>query len=441
MVIKNKNILIYGVGKSGFSVLKYLLKKNINAYVFDDNKEILNRYKKNALPKDKTFWKSINLVVISPGIDKRNNEFLQFFINENVQIISELEFGFNLINTKNVISVTGTNGKTTTCELLCDVLSNFGKSYKCGNVGLPITSICEKVKKEDYVVIEASSFQLEDVVKFKPHIAIITNFAFDHLNRYNNFNDYVKAKLNIVKNLTEKDFLIVNEEIQIEKMIKTTAKIVEFSTKKEIKGVFASDGSIFYNDGNLTEKILQVSDINLKGVGNLENVLAIVACVICLKLDVEKAVNSIKNFATIEHRCERISVINGIEFVNDSKATNIHATLNAIKQINTKVHLLLGGSDKGENFDNLFSVLPKNVYTYLFGSTTNKMVISAINCHFKNFKICNNMQNALEKAFLNAKKGELVLLSPACASFDEFKNYEERGKLFKEWVLKLNEKF
>lgn len=441
MIYKNKNILIFGLGKSGIACLKYLQKHACQLFIYDADKSILKKYKKssvNIIADDNL--QCLDLVILSPGISKGDN-LLTKILSLNIPVISELEFAYQNLKSKNIIAITGTNGKTTTTELCSELLSNNYKVYKCGNIGLPVTDCVNKVNKDDFVVIEVSSFMLEEVQTFAPKIAIITNLAEDHLDRYNSVQDYQQTKIKITKNQKKEDYLILNENLE-NYNIQTNARKYFFSTNKEVVGVYCNNGKIYFKkDINIDAVyIANINKIHLYGEYNLENILASVCCAILCGIDKQSIQNVINNFNCIEHRFEKITTINGVEFVNDSKATNIHATLHAVKDVKAVVHLLLGGSDKGEDFDKLFLNLPSNVKAYLFGSTTNKMVNSCLHVGFKNFKICFNMKDALEKAYSNAKKKEMVLLSPACASFDSFTSFEERGKQFKEWVFSLYEK-
>lgn len=443
MKVRNKNILVFGLGKSGNACVKFLLNQGANVFVYDDNKDKLKNYKKNNNINvfNVENLECLDFVIISPGICKSNN-MIEEIRRKGILIVSELEFGYEILKNSNIIAITGTNGKTTTTELINEVLYNKYKCFKCGNIGMPFISYVEKITKNDLPIIEVSSFQLEDVLKFKPNIAVITNLGADHLDRYLTKENYWQAKLKIIDNLKEDDFLVVNYEFKDVVASKCKSKIIYFSSKSRVVGAFCEEGKIYFREGENSNSILimEEKDVHLQGGHNLENVLATICVAMLKRIPIEEIQHTIKSFSAIEHRFEKITTIRGIEFVNDSKATNIDATLKAIEGINCEVHLLLGGSDKGENFDNLFSKLPRNVRVYLFGSTTNKMVNSCISVGFKKFKICANMKIALEKAYESAKRGELVLLSPACASFDTFKNFEERGKYFKEWVYALNEK-
>ncbi len=440
MNLKNKNILIYGLGKSGIASLNILVKYGANIFIYDKDKEKLKKYKKNSIHiYTKEYNEHLDFVIKSPGVNP-NDEILQNVLESNIPIISEIEFGYNLCKSNNIVGITGTNGKTTSTELITEILSVDNKVYKCGNIGYPFCNYVDKISKKDFVVIELSSFQLENISSFKPKVALITNIAEDHLDRYSTFEDYKTAKFNICKNLQENDFLILNENLSNEH-IKTNAKKYFFSTSGSVIGTYIVGNKVFFQDYEKSPiEICELEKRHFEVRHNIENILACV-CVACVLNISKKSIQiAIQNFNSIEHRFERITKINGIEFVNDSKATNIHATLSAVKDVKAKVHLLLGGSDKGENFDNLFSNLPQNVQVYLFGSTTNKMVLSCLHVGFSKFKICKNMRNALENAYKSAQKNELILLSPACASFDEFRNFEERGKFFKEWVYALNDK-
>lgn len=440
MNIKNKNVLIFGLGKSGVAVLNFLLKNNVNIFIYDDNKEKIRRYKKYKVTVyNSDFIDVIDFAIISPGIPRENKILIQLK-SKNIQIYSEIEFAYKFCATQNIIGITGTNGKTTTTEIISEILNTQFKTYKCGNIGYPFCNCVDKILAQDYVVLELSSFQLENIDNFAPKIAVITNLSQDHLDRYNSNQDYINAKLNICKNLGKDSFLVLNENLK-DLQINTKAKCFNFSCQNQVVGVYIKNDKIYFKDGeNQGIEIMSVKDIHLLGNANLQNILASICVSMILKVDLENIRKVISSLNVIDHRFEKITKIKGVEFVNDSKATNIHATLSAVSQVNTKVHLLLGGSDKGENFDDLFNKLPTNVFAYIFGSTTNKMVNSCLNVGFRHFKICMNMRDALEKAYKNAKCNELVLLSPACASFDTFKNYEERGRLFKEWVYALNDK-
>lgn len=438
---KNKNILVYGLGKSGMACIKHLTRSSANLFIYDNDKKLMRNYKKNGVHLfSDDMLTDIDIIIKSPGVDP-NESILQKAREQNKLVISEVEFAFLKQKSKNIIAITGTNGKTTVTELVTDMLESENKCFKCGNIGYAFSNYIDQIQANDYVILEVSSFQLEDIDKFTPKVCVITNLAPDHLDRYSDVQDYYDAKFKIFKNQKEHDFLIVGEDV-IDKINGQTikAQLYHYGENNSKSGTFLKGKDVYFRNLSGEENfVCKMDDKHFSNANNLKNLLCAI-CVCCVLQKTSNIENIVKEFNYIEHRYERIGKVKGVEFVNDSKATNIHATLNAVKNIKTTVHLLLGGSDKGENFNILFQNMPQNVKAYLFGSTANKMVYSAIKTNFKHFKICHNMRHALQVAFKEAKRGEMVLLSPACASFDEFKNFEERGKYFKEWVYALNDK-
>ena len=426
-------VLILGFGLSGRSAKDYLLNKGYE--VITANEELLcNDCRVSKEELDRLF-ESLSFIVVSPGISL-DIKLLKEAKKRKIKIIGELELGCqNLLG--DIIAVTGTNGKTTTVSLIYHLLKDYNKkSYLAGNIGVPVTSVSSVVKKDEILVLECSSFQLETARKFSPKIAVILNVTEDHLNRHKTMKKYFSCKLKITKNQSENDYLLLNADSKylMENLPKTKAKILFFSTRKKVNGCYIKNGCIYFNNENIEEKLASIKNIKLVGEHNLSNILA--ACLaVKLVAGNNNLLTSISTFCGVSHRLEYVKTINGVQFFNDSKATNIDSTIVACKSFKNKINLILGGSDKGYSFDKLFANLPKNIEKIaIFGQTKQKIAFSAKKYKFNNFEIFNTLKESVMFCYTQSKPGYVVLLSPACASFDYFLNYEERGNVFKKIV-------
>lgn len=435
-------VLVVGTGKSGRSVYDYLYKHNYDVDFADEKIVNLNEEDFKNIAKDRLFC-GLSFIVVSPGVNL-NLPYFKEAKRQKFKILGEMELGVKALK-GDIIAVTGTNGKTTTVSLINFLLKNSNKNIFCGgNIGTPVTDFCDNVKTGDITVLECSSYQLESVKKFHAHIACILNFSVDHLSRHKTLKKYIWCKNKIVKNQTEKDYLLINfdNELLMNNIPKTKAKIYYFSTKKKVVGCYLKRGCIYFNDNQKEEKLLSLKNIKLKGEHNVSNILAAVLAVY-LQTNNKKILTAAENFNGVEHRIEYVKTIKEIEFYNDSKATNIDSVLVATKSFKCKINLILGGSDKGYLFDELFKNLPKNVENIaIFGETKHKIAFSANKYGYKNYVICDSLKEATMSLFKTASKNSVILLSPACASFDHFSNFEERGNVFKKIVreIDLNEK-
>lgn len=426
-------VLILGFGVSGRGAFDFLIKKGYDVEVL--NEEFLKKdcdLEEEFLDR---LFSGLSFIVVSPGICL-DVKIIQEARKRNIKIMGELELGCLNIS-GDIIAVTGTNGKTTTVSLIYHLLKDFyRKSYLGGNIGIPVTRFCDDVKNDEIVVLECSSFQLETVQGFKPKIAVILNVTEDHLNRHKTMDCYYFCKKKITQNQDENDYLILNadDEFLMSNLPKTKAKILYFSTRKKVIGCYIKSGCIYYNDEDKEEKLTSIKNVKLVGEHNLSNVLASCLAVKIITKSNDFVLN-LFTFCGVSHRLEFVKNIKGVQFFNDSKATNIDSALVACKSFKNKINLILGGSDKGYNFDKLFANLPKNVENIaIFGQTKQKIAFSAKKYNFKNFKICTCFKDAIMYSYNMAKSGFVVLLSPACASFDSFSNYEERGNVFKKNV-------
>ncbi len=422
---KYKNVLIYGYSKSGKAVEKILINNNVNYKIFDDNMRLgggkyIFRLTKKEIAK-------FDLIIISPAISIFN-KLIVYAEHIGIRVISELEFGFLNCPYK-IIAVTGTNGKTTTTQLINHVLNNSGfSSVALGNVGEPLSSVINYTNL-DYVVCEVSSFQLEATYKFKPEIGVILNIDNDHIDRHKTLNNYIDLKIGMFKNCNENQLAILNSEPNI---LKNSYKISATKTflNHDIK---IEDGFVVYKQ----EKLFEFS--KLIDVTFASNVLAAIAVFKALNISNDKIISGINSFCKPDHRLQVVNLINGVEYVNDSKATNPHATLAATKKISSETILLLGGKDKNLNFEDLLKNLPTTVkHIVCFGQVRKKIFKIAKKLN-KTCDITTTLKNAVLKAKNIATAGQVVLLSPACASFDEFLNYAERGKCFVDVVNSFDE--
>ncbi len=420
--------LVVGSGISGRAVKDYLVSKNIDSDIIENFDSVDIEFVENELTK-------YDQIIISPGVKLDKNIKLQIKKNK-IALLSELEFGVGKLK-NDIIAVTGTNGKTTTVSLIGYLLRNyFGGCVVAGNIGVPITSLINKLSGEEIVVLECSSFQLETIKNFSPHIAIILNISEDHLNRHGTMKEYIRCKFNITKRQNENDYLILNadDEYLVNNLPKTKAKIFYISTKRKVVGCYLKKNFACFFDGVKEEKLVSLSNIKLKGEHNLLNILAAVLSVY-LQTNDKKFLADVSNFLAVEHRIEFVKNIRGVDFYNDSKATNIVSTIVACKSFRSGINLILGGSDKGYSFDELFKNLPKNVKNIaIFGETKNKIAFSASKFNCKNIYIFDSLKRCVLFLFEKSLPGEIVLLSPACASFDQFENFEHRGNVFKNIV-------
>ena len=438
-MLENKNILIMGFGVTGKSSLKFLREFPVKIYIYDKKIDLqsLKVDEDFIIFKDEDLDK-IDLIVKSPGIYPFD-DLLVKAREKNIEIISDIELSYRYLKTDNVVAVTGTNGKTTTTTIVGDILKRKAKTFVVGNIGRGILEITKEANKDDFVVIEASSFQSEDTIKFKPHIALLTYVTSDHLDWHKTTENYVKAKLKIFANQDENDFAILNyEDRNLAKKHNIKAQKYYFSMEKiSEKGSYFEDGKIYYNDGKSTEEILEVKDLKIPGVHNIKNVMAAIIIAKLFGIDSNTIKRSISSFTGVEHRIEFVRELNGVKYYNDSKGTNPDSTEVAIAAMDGYVILIAGGYDKNSNFDNLIEKSKDKLKTViLLGETADKISNSCKKSKVE-FYIVKDLNKAVELAKKLAVKGEDVLLSPACASWDMYSNYEARGRHFKDLVREL----
>jgi len=382
----------------------------------------------------------MSYLVISPGIDLET-DFVQVLKENNIPIWSEIELGFKYAK-GGLIAITGTNGKTTTTSLVGEIMSKFAKSsFTVGNIGIPYTDIADKTDEDSVTVLETSSFQLETIIDFRPNISAILNITPDHLNRHHTMENYIKVKEDISKNQTEDDFCILNYEDEAlrEFADRVKAEVVFFSSKRKLENGFYLDKDIIMQskDG-VAKEILDTKKLNILGRHNYENVMAAIAISSSYGVPIDSIVNSCYAFHAVEHRIEFVKEVNGVRYYNDSKGTNPDAAIQAVLAMPAATYIIAGGYDKGSEYDEWIESFGTKVKKLvLMGATAGKIEECAKKHGFNDIVTVDSMQEAVKICANEAKTGEYVLLSPACASWGMFKNYEERGRIFKDCVREL----
>lgn len=447
MKFENKNVLVAGIARTGIAASNLLVRNKAQVMAVDDKNE--SDLKENLTKLDNRVrvqtggiktddLNDYDLIIVSPGINMRN-PLLQKAVEKGIPVWSEIELAFRFIN-RPVIAITGTNGKTTTATMAGNILMSSGENiYVGGNIGSPLSNIADQASQYSFIILEVSSFQLEWIDQFKPFISVILNITEDHLDRHLDFNEYVFLKKKIFKNQAEKDCLILNRDDPVTAGIEPENKIHKFLFSRigEVKnGAFLRKDKIIIRLYGEEKEIGPVSKLKIKGIHNIENSLASALIGTLCKVKAETVIDSLSQFLGIEHRMEFVREINGVRFINDSKGTNVGATMKSIESFDCPIVLIAGGKDKGGNYRPLCELINKKVkFSILIGESKTKIWSALKDCH--NVEDAVTLEDAVKKAFSKATAGDVILLSPACSSFDMFENYEERGNVFKKFVLSL----
>lgn len=430
----SKCVLVIGAAKSGVAVAKLLHRHGYDV-IITDMKEISEKEEliscgievyENGHP-DSLKRDDYSFVVKNPGI-KYTVPFVKYFVDHNVQILTEIEIGYRYAKKFHYGAVTGTNGKTTITTMLYQMLQKKGNAVVAGNIGFPLSSLADQYEEvEKNVALELSNFQLLGIDTFAPEVSVVCNLAPDHLDYMPNVESYYESKMRIYKNCKKDDWFLRNvDDSTVMKYAKDIpCTVIDFSLSREDVDLYRKDGCVWFKNIMLFEekKFKVVGDYNLSN--------AMIASCMAYKLGVslDDIRYTIATFQPVEHRLEFIGEKNGVKYYNDSKATNTHATAAALSSFEKNIILLAGGHDKGISFDDLKQYDSRVKLCVSFGETKEKFkpIFSNVTC-------VETMQDALDEAVRNSKKGDIILLSPACSSYDQFQNYEIRGKLFKEMV-------
>jgi len=447
MDLKDKRALVVGLGKSGVASALFLKSRGARVTVSDSKPEAELRDEILLLLDhgitvetgghgDRTF-RGQDLIVVSPGVPFDAPQLEQArALGESV--IGEVELAAQFLSGP-IVAITGANGKTTTTTLAGEIIA-AGKfpTLVGGNIGTPAISFADQARPDTWTVLEVSSFQLETIVSFRPRIAVVLNITPDHLDRHKTFANYVNAKARIFENQRPDDFAVLNADDPTTAGFagRTHAQLFWFSRKREVeKGSFIRSGHILFRDGKSEREIMPLSEIPLKGAHNLENVLAGVSIGVLVGCQPEQIREAVRNFKAVEHRLEFVAKVAGVDYYNDSKATNVDATIKALESFPANIHLILGGKDKGSDYSVLNELLRERVRrVYTIGAAAAKIQSQIAGTEIVPSQ---TLENAVRSASESATTGDIVLLAPACASFDQFENYEHRGRVFKEIVHSL----
>jgi UDP-N-acetylmuramoylalanine--D-glutamate ligase len=450
----NKRVLVFGSGISGIAAAVLLDTLNARPVIYDGNgkldpNDIIGKVNEKAgrqcnvevilgeFPEKRV--KELDLVVLSPGIPC-DIPLVSQFRDNNIEIIGEIELAY-LTGKGSVYAITGTNGKTTSTTLLGEIMkAHFPEVYVVGNIGSPYTEASLRQSEKAVTVAEISSFQLETVKTFKPHAAAITNITPDHLNRHHSMEEYIRVKKLINMNQTEDDAIILNYEDEVLRQFGKEAKgrVIFFSAHRRLKeGLYYTDGKIIAADGESETVLVNADELQLLGLHNFENIMTAAGIALFAGVDIETVRQVIKDFKGVEHRIEFVGEINGIRYYNDSKGTNPDAAIKAIQAMNRPTLLIGGGYDKESSYEDWINSFDGKVKKFvLIGQTKEKIADAAKRCGFpeKDIVICEDLKEAVGVCKKEAQSGDAVLLSPACASWGQFDNYEQRGRRFKELV-------
>lgn len=465
MKLAEKKVLVVGCGKSGIGAAVFLVREGACPVLFDENeklteKEVRDRLTEKIkelglkefdetkvdvvlrkLPEDEK--DQVELLVLSPGVPA-DTPFVEAFRQKGIPVWGEIELAYQREKGK-VIAITGTNGKTTTTTLLGEIMKrHFKTSFVMGNIGYPYADIAEKTTEDSVTVGEISSFQLETIESFHPKVSAILNITPDHLNRHHTMENYIAAKNNITKNQNSDDYCVLNYENADTRKLgeRCLAKVLYFSSAQELEeGAFLKGEEIWLAREKKAEALMNIHEMRLVGICNVENVMAAILVSEAMEIPRAEYLDVIRNFRAVEHRIEFVKEVNGVAYYNDSKGTNPDAAIQAIYAMSRPTILIGGGYDKGSSYDGWIETFAGKVkLLVLIGQTKEKIAACAKAHGFEDFVFAESFEEAFRVCTEHAVSGDAVLLSPACASWGMFPNYEERGRLFKELVYQIEER-
>lgn len=445
MFPKRQVFLVLGLSRSGKAVAKFLLSREATVYIYDDvleerlckTREELCALGAKSIEKTELedCAKECDVLVLSPGIPI-DHPLAVYFKRNGKSVVGETEIASRFMRCP-VIAITGTNGKTTTVSLLTETLKAGGYiATACGNIGTPMVEFCS-LNDTEIAVAEISSFQMETLGSLCPHIAVVLNITEDHLNRHYSMENYVFLKKKLLKNSTESEYILLNyDDVTVREFAEhTKAQTLYFSLRERVNGAYFEEGALYFKG----EKIIYAEELFAGGMHNVQNALAVICCAKIMGVSNEVIRESLTEFKGIRHRIEFVGEVDGVRYVNDSKGTNVDATLKAVQAVSGETVLLLGGKDKGYDYNRLFFALKKSsvVRAVLYGENRYDLLQCARAQSFENVTLCDDFSFALQIATIQARSGQTILLSPASASFDQFLSYEERGDAFVRYVQTL----
>ncbi len=448
---KNKRITLVGLARSGMAAAHLLHVLGAEVYATDSgdseelrrNGELLKALGIEVelgghtpeLVKDK------DLIVISPGVADASPAVI-WASEDGIPIISEIELGYLCCDAP-IVAITGTNGKSTVTTLIGEILKKGGRDVVvCGNLGVPFCGEISKIKSNSIVVLEVSSFQLERIREFRPYISVLLNISQNHFDRHPDLDSYINAKARIFLNQNTSDWAVLNYDDTLVRGLKVKAKanLLYFSRTKKVVGAYLNESSLMISTNGGEQLLCEASQLKIKGGHNIENVLASLCVASIFGISQQETADAVRDFKGLEHRFEYITSIDSIDFINDSKSTTVLSTMRALEACDRPVILIAGGKDKGNDFKKARSTIGSKVKSLVLIGTSKERIKE----HLRGvvpITEANSMEEAVRIAYFKADKGDSVLLSPMCASFDMFRDFEERGRIFKEEVFKIKNGF
>lgn len=434
-----RKVLVYGLGVSGISTVKSLAEMDYQVYTYDKNKieiEQLKGYNYSPISDSKIMDIDYDFVVKSPGIKPSDDLLVR--LAEKFEIISDIELSYRLFPDKKFLAITGTNGKTSTTSMISHILNENGiRAISVGNIG---EGILWQMKNNDAVFVEElSSFQLKDTSTYHPHIGAILNISPDHIDWHGSYEDYINSKFNIAKNQDNNDYLIINHEDEIlsKNKDKFKANIYEFSSKREVtKGLYLENDKIIFSEADKKIEILDVKDLKIIGNHNYENLMAAILETYLFGLDFEQIARASKTFVSIEHRLEFVDEVCGVKIYNDSKGTNVDSSIKAINSFTDPIIIIGGGYDKKIDYSDYVKAFTKNGKEMIILGETKEMLKDLCQKYSVKYKVVDDMDQAVRYAVSIAQSPDIILLSPASASWDMYDSYQTRGRDFKEKIDK-----
>lgn len=439
MTVKDKNVIVIGLGKSGMAAYELLQKMQANVCLYDgkedlDTSEYKNPVYLGSIPEE--VLNALSLAVFSPGVplDIPVAEELK---RHQIPIIGEIELAF-LREQGTVAAITGTNGKTTTTTLAGEIMKAYrDETFVVGNIGSPYTKEVEKTTESSFTIAEISSFQLETIDTFCPEVSAILNITPDHLNRHKTMQCYIDTKFRIAENQTKENLCVLNYEDEVlrERAAELPCTVEFFSSKQKISNGLYQNENHDIVDGVTGEILMNMSECKIPGDHNCENIMAAILITRKFGVPMDLIIRTVRNFKAVEHRVEFVKNISGVDYYNDSKGTNPDAAIKGIQSMARPTILIGGGYDKDSEFDDWIAHFDGKVkYLLLLGETSQKIAETAERLGFHAYELVNSLEEAVTRAAELAEEGDAVLLSPACASWDMFDSYEQRGNMFKEYV-------
>lgn len=451
MLLKDKRVLVFGAGKSGICATRLLQKLEAIVVMYDANTKLTNNDFKDKFDTEHNFtlitgslpdelMTSIDLLVISPGI-AIDHPYVENIKNKNIPVWGEIELAYRFSRGR-IIGITGTNGKTTTTSLVGEIMKGYyDEVYVVGNIGNPFTDIAMDTTDNSVIVAELSSFQLETIHDFNPTVSAILNITPDHLNRHHTMENYIQMKENVTKNQTMSELCVLNYEDEILRNMaaRLRTRVMFFSSARILKdGLYLDGEEIFYSENGQNQLVCNVNELNILGKHSYENVMASVGIALTMGVPMDCIRKAITAFKAVEHRIEYVETINGVTYYNDSKGTNPDASIKAVQAMKGPTVLIGGGYDKNSEFDEWIESFDNKIKCLvLLGETKDKIAAAAKRHGFQNIIMVDSLKDAVRVSANNSEPGDAVLLSPACASWGMFENYEQRGRLFKEYVREM----